>query len=576
MVSNAIVAGVLAAVAWVFQRSGRSAGIANLLWVIVLIKMVTPPLFSVPLIEFQGTVSPLQAGGGLVGSEPAVGVFPAIGSGAVAGPVDRLAMSGRFSWGLVTVLAWALLSAVFLVVSTGRIWRFSRLLKRHSRPAPEVVLALGEELSVQMGLSRPPLIVFTDARLAPLVWWTGGRPRIILSESALRVGDDDALRMVLAHEMAHLKRCDHWVRWVEFVAGVTAWWNPLQWWVRRHLRITEEVACDELVIEKTRPDRRDYAATLLNMAEWLTTRPVCPPALASGMNSGGQLEHRLKKIMTTKTLQTPVWLRPAIVAVATCALPLGLVTAQNYEAIERRLGAGIEAGELTLDQARVMLDALKKSHGNGHDLEAKKRKYMEIEREIKAAVKAGKLSEEEAGKKLAGLREEMFGVGKSKGGGDREMEAKKRKYMEVEREIKAAVKAGKLSKEEAGKKLTGLREEMFGVGKSKGGGDREMEAKKRKYMEVEREIKAAVEAGKVSKEEAGKKLAGLRKEMFGVGKSKGGSDREMEAKKARYEAGERKIKAAVKAGKVSKEEAEKRLIEMRKAMSGDGKSERRK
>jgi len=44
--SNLVVATILAVIAWVVQHRVRSASLANLLWAIVLIKMVTPPLFS--------------------------------------------------------------------------------------------------------------------------------------------------------------------------------------------------------------------------------------------------------------------------------------------------------------------------------------------------------------------------------------------------------------------------------------------------------------------------------------------------------------------------------------------------
>ena len=95
------------------------------------------------------------------------------------------------------------------------------------------------------------------------------------------------------------------------------------------------------------------------------------------------------------------------------------------------------------------------------------------------------------------------------------MDAKKRKYMAVAREIEAAVKAGKLSKEDAQKKLNGLRKEMFGHGydppKRSSSTNREIEEKQIRYEEMKREIGAAVKAGKLSEEDAKKKLDGLRR-----------------------------------------------------------------
>ena len=55
--SNLVVATILAVIAWTVQRRVRSASLANLLWALVLIKMVTPPLFSIPVFEVPSVSS---------------------------------------------------------------------------------------------------------------------------------------------------------------------------------------------------------------------------------------------------------------------------------------------------------------------------------------------------------------------------------------------------------------------------------------------------------------------------------------------------------------------------------------
>ena len=81
----------------------------------------------------------------------------------------------------------------------------------------------------------------------------------------------------------------------------------------------------------------------------------------------------------------------------------------------------------------------------------------------------------------------------------------------------------------------------------------------------EARIKAAVEAGRISKEDAQKRLSQMRK-AGGANEAKGdGRGFSVED----YRRAEEKIKAAVEAGRVSKKDAEKRLIEMRKAIGAD-------
>ncbi|SVE25565.1 uncharacterized protein METZ01_LOCUS478419, partial [marine metagenome] len=85
-------------------------------------------------------------------------------------------------------------------------------------------------------------------------------------------------------------------------------------------------------------------------------------------------------------------------------------------------------------------------------------------------VKAGKLSKEAAQKKLAGLKKEIWGGDlkkdsgdKKKGSGDKKEGYDKReaKFHAFEKEIWGAVKAGKLSKEDAMKKLKGLKDQIW-------------------------------------------------------------------------------------------------------------------
>ncbi|MDG2468796.1 MAG: hypothetical protein P8M80_05915, partial [Pirellulaceae bacterium] len=82
------------------------------------------------------------------------------------------------------------------------------------------------------------------------------------------------------------------------------------------------------------------------------------------------------------------------------------------------------------------------------------------------------------------------------------------------------VKAGKLSKGEAEEKLIAARKKMFGDGQQKNSGqakqsDRGVDALKKRYMALESELMKAAKAGKLSKGEAEEKLIAARKKMFG-------------------------------------------------------------
>ena len=56
-VSNVCVSMVLAVVAFMVHRTGRMPLVAHLLWVLVLVKLITPPLFNVPVVPVPGAAS---------------------------------------------------------------------------------------------------------------------------------------------------------------------------------------------------------------------------------------------------------------------------------------------------------------------------------------------------------------------------------------------------------------------------------------------------------------------------------------------------------------------------------------
>ncbi len=118
-----------------------------------------------------------------------------------------------------------------------------------------------------------------------------------------------------------------------------------------------------------------------------------------------------------------------------------------------------------------------------------------------------------------------------------------RRYMAGVQQIQAAVKAGKISREEAEKKLIEMRKTMavdkdarLNPNSDKTQGTN-IDPRQRRYMSAVRQIQAAIEAGKISKEEADKKLAAVRKAMAGdkdarpSPKSDKQQDRDIESKK---------------------------------------------
>ena len=339
---------VLAGVVWLVTRRVARPVVVHALWLIVLGVMLVPAVVPLRVLPGEGVVEvvaqlevvaqpgvvPIRVQAAEVAEEavattevspPAV-VADAGVSGAGMPPRGWLPLSGK----RLAVLLWFLGSAGFFGWTVVRTVRFQRTLTRAARPAPRLQrLAAG--IGETLGLRRVPPVYTTGARLRPLVWWAGGRVRILIPSVLVADLDERELHAVLAHELAHVRRRDYLVRVVELLACSAYWWNPVVWWARRRMRSAEESSCDILAVSASRLTRDRYARSLLRVVEVMSAVPIPrAPALASTADSSRDsklLEKRLRAVMTTALTASPTSgrLRVAGAAALAFGLSLGLV-----------------------------------------------------------------------------------------------------------------------------------------------------------------------------------------------------------------------------------------------------------
>ena len=220
---------------------------------------------------------------------------------------------------------WLAGAAAWYALAVCRLRRFRRLL-RHAAPAPELLRQRTQRLAEKMGLRRCPTVWLIPGRVAPMLWAAGGRPRILFPSELLgRVGVEQQ-NALLVHELAHLRRRDHWVRWLEFAAAGLYWWHPVLWFARRELREAEEHCCDAWVTATLPGAGKAYAAALLETLDFLSDAPPAVPLLASGVGRVADLKRRLTMIMRGTTPKALGW-RGGLTVLGLGALLLPLLPA---------------------------------------------------------------------------------------------------------------------------------------------------------------------------------------------------------------------------------------------------------
>ena len=201
-------------------------------------------------------------------------------------------------WRQVVVAVWLLGMAVWWVVVGLSSYRFHRFL-RSSRPAPDELCERLAQVASRLGLKRVPTVSIVSARVPPMVWaGFAGAPRLVLPEELWSRFDSVQRDAVMAHELAHLKRCDHWVRRLEAVVLGLYWWDPIAWWARRELERAEEACCDAWVVWALPKAAAAYVEALVTTAVFLSGLRPSLPVGASGAGRVVPLTRRLNMILS--------------------------------------------------------------------------------------------------------------------------------------------------------------------------------------------------------------------------------------------------------------------------------------
>jgi beta-lactamase regulating signal transducer with metallopeptidase domain len=165
-----------------------------------------------------------------------------------------LALSGAVAWWILALV---------------RIIRFNRLIIEID-PAPEESQTHTAALATHLGLAEAPSLYLVPGRVPPMLWAIGSRPRLLVPSELWSATSLDQRTSLLLHELAHLRRRDHWVRWLELIVGGLYWWLPVVWWGRRLLREAEEQCCDAWVVWAMPKGAKAYATALLTALEFIS------------------------------------------------------------------------------------------------------------------------------------------------------------------------------------------------------------------------------------------------------------------------------------------------------------------
>jgi bla regulator protein BlaR1 len=316
----ALIAMVVLAINVLFRR-WVTASQMGVLWALVLLRLVIPSA-PVSSLSLQNLFQSSDQDEARVAVPPKVAAAANNGGEASAANVNRRtvaedmvaspepAVASEKLWADAAIAALEhfveLLPVIWasgLVLIIGNSLRLHRRFYRHVNAAPRcqdnAILELWRQCSDHAGIRHALPIIISDRVEQPAVMGAV-RPKLLLPEEATSWTHDN-LRMVMLHELSHIRRWDVAANWGLLFIRAVQWWNPVYWLAASRYASLREQACDSFAVAHSDGyPTKAYGELLLAMAErpmvaarWRVMVPalmvgIFPPRLRSR-----SLSHRL-------------------------------------------------------------------------------------------------------------------------------------------------------------------------------------------------------------------------------------------------------------------------------------------
>ncbi len=270
------------------------------LWLLLLIRMVSPWLPESRISIFNYVPSSIQHGGIIKAiSQPqharGMGFYSRV---AMAEPQETETNTSFIRFTRMIPLLWLLGGAALAVYVAAANFRLWWLVTRERPLTDQKILDLLEDCKAEMEIRNILGVVTTD-KVSSAALFGFLRPRLLLPAGMVETLSLKELRYVFLHELGHLRRRDIYIGWLMSLLQVLHWFNPLVWFAFYRMQSDRELACDALVLTYAGGESKDYGRTIVNLLEHFS-RTKHLPSMAGISENKSQLKRRIKMIARFK------------------------------------------------------------------------------------------------------------------------------------------------------------------------------------------------------------------------------------------------------------------------------------
>ena len=206
---------------------------------------------------------------------------------------------------------WLLGVLILSIRLVGGFWYISRLRKTSLQSPFDSWQRLSDQIASELSV-RILVPVRVSSKISQPMTIGVLKPLILLPVGVLTGLSESDLKMILAHELAHIKRYDYLMNLVQHLLEITFFFHPIVWLISRDMRRTREACCDDMVVGVT-GDAISYAQTLTRLQRQFVSRSTLLPM--TYLASPGTLRLRVERLFATRTSSSP-WLSIPLIVLA--------------------------------------------------------------------------------------------------------------------------------------------------------------------------------------------------------------------------------------------------------------------
>ena len=292
---------MLAALVAVACLRRRSAALRHWILSAAIVAAMAAPLLGLDMPSWHIPLDALPRPQLLAATVPAAAIIvppPSVEGAKGSHPASGASLAATAAAIETTWIAGTAVSLLFLIIGLGRLAWVASSARRVTGGRWAYLAA---EVARDYGLRRPVVILQSD-HPALLVTWGFVQPKVILPRTA-QDWTDARIRVVLSHELAHIRRGDWLIQMLAEIARAGFWFNPVMWIACRRLRQESEQAADDVVLHAG-VDGSEYAAHLLDLARAFSRHRPWMPAPAIARPSS--LERRVRAMLNVRIDRTPI------------------------------------------------------------------------------------------------------------------------------------------------------------------------------------------------------------------------------------------------------------------------------